>query len=242
MTGPLTRAGRFLRWFGRPFVSQEPSFYRATMACLLASGVFWQMIALNKTYTTRLDCPLHWRYDTARYVALRPLPASVPVVVTGQGWRLLRANLGLGIRPAELRPTPRPGTRYLSPVVWQQGLQTALEGLEVKEWAGDTLRLTFDRLASRLLPLALAGDSAVRYTARFTPDRLLFRGPASVVADLPNPYPVAAPANSEANADDLQLPVTVPALVRAGAATVRVQLVARPASLAHPRRKNRRTS
>ena len=242
MTGPLTRAGRFLQWFGRPFVSQEPSFYRATVACLLASGVFWQMIALNKTYTTRLDCPLHWRYDTARYVALRTLPASVPVVVTGQGWRLLRANLGLGIRPAELRPIPRPGTRYLPSVAWQQGLQAALEGLEVKEWAGDTLRLTFDRLASRWLPLALAGDSADRYTAHFIPDRLLFRGPASVVAALPNPYPVAAPAASEVDADDLRLRVVVPALVRTATPTVQAQLVVRPSSQTRLRRKNRRTS
>ena len=113
MIGPLTRAGRFLRWCLRPFAIQEPSFYRAVTACLLAAGLFWQMNALNKTYTTRLNVPLAWRFDTARYVPLRPLPTALPVVVTGEGWRLLRANLGLGVKPLELRPASRRGTRYL---------------------------------------------------------------------------------------------------------------------------------
>ena len=222
MVGPLTRAGRFVRWFARPFVSQEPSFYRAAAACLLASGVFWQMNALNKTYTTRISCPLQWHYDTARYVALRPLPAAVPVTVKGQGWRLLRANLGLGIRPAALRPRARVGTRYLPAAAWQQSLRAALEGLEVSEWAGDTLRLTFDRLRTRTLPLALAPDSTHAYTARFTPARLAFRGPASVLAALPSPYPVALPARRKPG--PMQLTVAVPPLVRPHAATVQAEL------------------
>ena len=73
MIGPLTPAGRLLRWFVRPFASREPSFYRAVTACLLAASVFWQMNALNKTYTTELNYPLAWRYDARRYVPLQPL-------------------------------------------------------------------------------------------------------------------------------------------------------------------------
>ena len=63
MDGPLTRAGGLVRWFVRPFAGQEPSFYRAITACLLAASLFWQMNALNKTYTTRLNYPLAWHYD-----------------------------------------------------------------------------------------------------------------------------------------------------------------------------------
>ena len=176
MDGPLNRAGRLLRWFVRPFAGQEPSFYRAITACLLAAGLFWQMNALNKTYTTRLNFPLAWHYDSAHYVPLRPLPAALPVTVTGQGWRLLRANLGWGTHPADLRPVPLPGTRYLPADAWRRGLQNALEGVQVTEWAGDTLRLTFDRYASRRLPLALPPDSARRYKASFTPAAVTFQG------------------------------------------------------------------
>ena len=225
MDGPLNRAGRLLRWFVRPFAGQEPSFYRAITACLLAAGLFWQMNALNKTYTTRLSFPLAWHYDSVRYVPLRPLPAKVAVTVTGQGWRLLRANLGWGTHPADLRPVPLPGTRYLPDEAWRRGLQSALEGVQVNEWSGDTLRLTFDRYASRRLPLALPLDSARRYKATFTPAAVTFRGPSSQVQALASPYAVAVPApDAEGNAE---VPLVVPVRMRASVATVRVHMARR---------------
>lgn len=227
MDGPLNRAGRLLRWFVRPFAGQEPSFYRAITACLLAAGLFWQMNALNKTYTTRLNFPLAWHYDSARYVPLRPLPAKVAVTVTGQGWRLLRANLGWGTRPAALRPVPYPGTRYLPDEAWRRGLQNALEGVQVNEWSGDTLRLTFDRYASRRLPLALAlpSDSARRYKATFTPAVVTFRGPSSQVQALPSPYPVSVPAIDKGS--NAEVPVVAPARIRPSVSVVRVHVVRR---------------
>ena len=225
MNGPLTRAGTLLRWFVRPFAGQEPSFYRAITACLLAAGLFWQMNALNKTYTARLNFPLAWHYDSARYVPLRPLPARVAVSVTGQGWRLLRANLGWGTHPADLRPVPYPGTRYLPDESWRRGLQNALEGVQVNEWSGDTLRLTFDRIAARRLPLALPPDSARRYKATFTPAVVTFRGPSSLVQALPNPYPVPVPApDKDGNAEAALL---VPVRMRASAASVHMHAVRR---------------
>jgi hypothetical protein len=236
MDGPLNRAGRLLRWFVRPFAGQEPSFYRAVTACLLAAGLFWQMNALNKTYTTRLSCPLAWHYDSARYVPLRPLPTALPVTVTGQGWRLLRANMGWGTRPADLRPVPLPGTRYLPPDAWRRGLQNALEGVQVNEWAGDTLRLTFDRYATRRLPLALVFDSVHKQAVRFVPAVVSFRGPAMLVNDLPSPYPVAIPPGTS-DADGSEIELVTPAGVRPSAATVHVG----PAAAAPARSRTRST-
>ena len=226
MDGPLNRAGWLLRWFVRPFAGQEPSFYRAITACLLAAGLFWQMNALNKTYTTRLNYPLAWHYDSVHYVPMRPLPAALPVTVTGQGWRLLRANLGWGTHPADLRPVPLPGTRYLPATAWRRGLQNALEGVQITEWAGDTLRLTFDRYASRQLPLALPPDSARRYRASFTPAVVTFRGPASLVQALPNPYLIAPPqASAPGKAEEVEVEATVvtPARIRASVPTVQLR-------------------
>ncbi len=236
MPGPLNRANRLLQWFVRPFEGQEPSFYRAVTACLLAAGLFWQMNALNKTYTTQLDFPLAWHYDSAKYVPLRPLPAALPVTVTGQGWHLLRANLGWGTHPADLRPVPLPGTRYLPADTWRRGLQAGLEGMQVTEWAGDTLRLTFDRYATRKLPLALPPDSAAFYTARFTPAAVTFRGPASLVNALPSPYPMALPAYDADQAAGIAVAVECPARVRPSVGTVQVQRTPRLPGAGHSRR------
>ncbi|GAB3331179.1 hypothetical protein GCM10027511_39710 [Hymenobacter humi] len=229
MDGPLNRAGRLLRWFVRPFAGQEPSFYRAVTACLLAAGLFWQMNALNKTYTTRLNLPIAWHYDSAHYVPLRTLPEALPVTVTGPGWQLLRANLGWGTQPADLRPVPLPGTRYLPANAWRRGLQNALHGMQVNEWAGDTLRLTFDRYATRLLALALPRDSARYYTARFTPATVTFRGPASLINALPDPYPVAlTQALASIEDDEVEVGLKTPSRVRPSVSTVRMQLTPRP--------------
>ncbi|MBF9223439.1 YbbR-like domain-containing protein [Hymenobacter ruricola] len=239
MDGPLNRAGRLLRWFVRPFAGQEPSFYRAVTACLLAAGLFWQMNALNKTYTTRLSCPLAWHYDSARYVPLRPLPTALPVTVTGQGWRLLRANMGWGVRPADLRPVPLPGTRYLPPAAWRRGLQNALENVQVTEWAGDTLRLTFDRFATRRLPLVLVSDTVPAPVVRFSPAVVAFRGPATLINSLPNPYPVALPPGSN-DPEGTEIELVVPARVRASASVVRAQRAGAP--VAPAQRGRRRAS
>lgn len=243
MMGPLTPASRLLRWFVRPFASREPSYYRAITACLLAAGVFWQMNALNKTYTTELNYPLAWRYDTRRYVPLVPLPTTVPVTVTGQGWRLLRCNLQVGVRPAELRPRPQPAARpvAVSDKALRRSLEAAFENLQIKPVAAPPLMVAFDRLGTRRLALALApADSLRPYTVRFTPESLTFSGPASLLARLPVPYPVALPAApAGSSTGEVQLPVSAPAGVQVSAAVVQVRLQPRPATEASPRLRSR---
>lgn len=237
MAGPLTPAGRLLRWFVRPFASQETSFYRAVTACVLAAGVFWQMNALNKTYTTELDYPLVWRYDARRYVPLQPLPATVPVTVTGQGWRLLRCNLKIDVRPAELRPRAVLSLREVSAPALRRSLEAAFENLQLKPVAAAPLPVAFDRLGTRRLPLTLAPNDSVRpYAVRFIPESLTFSGPASLLARLPSPYPVALPAApAGSSTGEVQLPVAAPPGVQVSAALVQVRLqqVAQPGQLGH---------
>ncbi|GAB3727881.1 hypothetical protein GCM10027594_09970 [Hymenobacter agri] len=116
-------------------------------------------------------------------------------------------------------------TRYLPDEAWRRGLQNALEGVQVNEWSGDTLRLTFDRYVSRRLPLALPPDSARRYRATFAPAVVTFHGPSSLVHALPNPYPVAVPVpDKDGNAE---LALLAPARMRASATTVRVHVTRR---------------
>ena len=104
-------------------------------------------------------------------------------------------------------------------------LQNALEGVQVNEWSGDTLRLTFDRVLTRRLPLALPADSVRRYTATFTPAAVTFRGPSSLVQALRSPYSVALPAPDKDG--NVEIPLIAPAQMRVSAATVRVHLVRR---------------
>ncbi|WP_324673720.1 hypothetical protein [Hymenobacter sp. GOD-10R] len=228
----LVRTVRLLRWFTRPFSGQEGSYWRAVTACFLAASTFWLLNALNKTYTTRITYPVVWQYDTKRYVPLSPLPTEVAVNVTGRGWKLLRKNLMIDVKPAEVRLRRLPATRFVTGSTLRPVLQASMEGLQFNYMLTDTLWVEFDRRVRREIPLALspaANGSALPYAARFQPASVVFEGPASMVNRLSNPYPVHLPqAPAGSSNGDISVPIGGPALVRTNVEAVRVRLQPRP--------------
>ena len=220
-----------LRWFVSPFFGQERSYWRAVTACFLVASTFWLLNALNKTYTTRITYPLACRYDESRFVPVQPLPTEVALNVTGRGWKLLRRQLLLDVKPAELN-LRTPATRYLTADALRPALQQAMDGLQFNYLLSDTLWVNLDRLVSRRLPLALSpatDGAALPYDARFEPAEVVFKGPASKVDNLPDPYPVHLPqAPAGSTTGDIQVPIGGPELVRTNVEDVRVRLVRRP--------------
>ena len=69
----------------------------------MAASFFWLMTALNKeNYSLRLDYPIHFSYNENLYVPVKPLPQTVSVNVSGDGWNLLRKSwLTFAERPVE---------------------------------------------------------------------------------------------------------------------------------------------
>ncbi len=230
---PLARSARLLRWFASPFYGQESSYWRAVTACFLAASTFWLLNALGKTYTTRIVYPLTWRYDDMSYIPVQPLPTEVAVNVTGRGWKLLRKQLLLDVKPAEiLLSRGLPALRYVTGTAVRPALQAAMEGLQFNYLISDTLWVSFDRLLSRQLPLTLspaADGSALPYAARFEPKTIVFQGPARQVEALANPYPVHLPqAPASSTNGTLRVPIGGPQLVTTNVAEVQVRLQARP--------------
>lgn len=228
----LARSSRLLRWFISPFYGQERSYWRAVTACFLAASTFWLLNALNKTYTTRITYPLAWRYDSRRYIPVRPLPTEVAVNVTGRGWKLLRKNLLLDVKPAEVRLGRLPATRFVTGQSLRPALQAAMESLQFNYILNDTLWVEFDRLITRRVPLALSPNtdgSALPYAAVFTPESIAFRGPAATVNRLGSPYPVHLPqAPASSSEGTMRVPIGGPALVETDVQDVRVRLQPRP--------------
>jgi len=96
-------ASQVLRRLLRPLAGQEPRFYRGVLACFLIASTLWMLRALSKSYTATLSYPVSWHYSAGRYHPVRALPASVPIEVRGNGWRLLSRAVGLHLPPAEVR-------------------------------------------------------------------------------------------------------------------------------------------
>ena len=102
--------------FLRPLAAQEPSFYRAVVACFLIAGTLWMLRGLNNVHAAALHYPVTWHYNRQRYHPARPLPPTLLIEVKGRGWRLLSRALGLSEPPAEVR-LRLPGTPpYRSPL------------------------------------------------------------------------------------------------------------------------------
>lgn len=207
------------------------------LLCLLAASTFWLLNALNKSYTTRISYPIQFNYDSDTLVPIRPLPEEVVVNVTGQGWRLLRKSMRIDVRPVELTLRNLPAATYLTGSSLRPSLSNLLDGLELNFIATDTLFFRFDYLVERTIPVAVdttlveAGDNHVLVPpVEITPDSITFRGPASMVDSLPEPFVVYPPAHQITTPFQTTLPIEFDnkEMVQASASEVQVQFDVAP--------------
>jgi len=73
--------------------------WRAVSLCVLVAGVFWVFNALNKQYSTNIRFPLLFEFDGEKYAIAKPLPKSINLNVTGNGWDLFRKHFGMNVSP-----------------------------------------------------------------------------------------------------------------------------------------------
>lgn len=70
--------------------------------CIAGAIVFWLFNALNKVYTTDINCPFSFIIDESQVAFAKEPPSAIRLEVTGGGWRLLRYLLHLYVQPVEL--------------------------------------------------------------------------------------------------------------------------------------------
>lgn len=205
--------------------------------CFAAASTFWLLNALNKNYTTRIEYPIRFNFNREVLVPLRPLPEEVVLDVTGQGWRLLRSSLGLDVRPAELNLRNLPAATFLTGSSLRPLLSNVLDGVQLNFVVTDTLYFRFDyrvertiRVAVDTAALTLVENHVLVPPVAVEPATVTFRGPASLVDSLPDPFVVPAPTRrlSGAYETTIPLPIPNPELVRANVPEVRVQLNVAP--------------
>ncbi len=162
--------------------------WKALALCIFAAAIFWIFNALNKNYSTNVSFPLQFEFDNAKYIPVEPLPATLILNVSGNGWELFRKSLGLKVpnialsleRPVETRKIV---ASTLSPVVAGQ-----IGSLTVNYIVSDTLRLKIETRISRKIKL-MADLKDVTFKNNFgrissvviLPDSILIEGPKSLV-------------------------------------------------------------
>ena len=165
--------------------------WKALALCFIAAAVFWIFNALNNNYAANLKFPLQFEFDNTKYIAVEPLPATLTLNVSGNGWEIFRESLGLKI-PSISLPLERPAdtrkivTTTLSPIVASQ-----IGALQVNFIVTDTLRLEIEPKLTRKLNLK-ADVSELSFKQNFgqtsptvlLPDSVVLEGPKSFVESL----------------------------------------------------------
>lgn len=158
---------------------------------MFAAAIFWIFNALNKDYSTNLSLPLQVQFDESKFATAEAIPGTIIVNVSGNGWELLRKNLGQKVptiailleRPSEVH---RIAGSALAPQVTSQ-----LGPLQLNFVVMDTLRLTIEPKVSRKVQLT-ADISSVTFKRnmgkiseiKVLPDSVLLEGPKSFVEAL----------------------------------------------------------
>ena len=162
--------------------------WKALALCLFTASVFWIFNALNKNYATNLRFPLQFEFDNTKYVAVEPLPATLTLNVSGNGWEIFRESLGLKI-PSIAMPLERPAEIHkivattLSPIVASQ-----IGPLQVNFIVTDTLRLKIEpkitrriKLKADMSELSFKKDFGQTSPVVLLPDSVILEGPKSFV-------------------------------------------------------------
>lgn len=171
--------------------------------CIAAATTFWILNALNKdNYTTIVDYPIAWEYNLEDYVAVRPLPKSVQIQISGNGWDLLRKYFKLNEPPFVIylaepaaknfiltSDLKRPLGEFITP--------TLLEGL-----LEDSISYQIDRIETRKVKpvldsagYSLAKNTEIEGEIGFSPIQITITGPTSLLDLYQDGFPVSLNEN-----------------------------------------------
>jgi hypothetical protein len=170
------------------------------MLCLLAAIIFWVFNALNKEYTSNIKFPLRFDYDTVKATPAQPLPTSLLVNVSGNGWELFREGFGYKI-PSLTIPLEKPlevkkivGSTLLPLLANQIGK------LQINYVVTDTLFLQLDQRDTHTYKL-FVDSREISFSEGYgqvspiviLPDSVKLQGPKSLLHKLPDSLVITLP-------------------------------------------------
>ncbi|ADB42285.1 hypothetical protein [Spirosoma linguale] len=186
------------------------------LLCIGAAALFWFLNALNKPgYTLTVEYPIRFVYDDSLFIPTSPLPHTVQVNVSSDGWGLLRHSwLPFRIEPVDYLIKDPLRATAINTSSLAAALAEQVKKLHVNYVVADTLALNFDRHISktvRLLPDSLHMDMAPRFMVssviNMTPRSIQIDGPAKLVKGLPDTIWVRIPRKRISDNYDEELPL-----------------------------------
>jgi hypothetical protein len=185
--------------------------------CVAAATTFWVLNALNKdNYSTIVDCPVQWEYDQKNYIPVKPLPQSIQIQISGNGWDLLRKYFNISGTAYPILLQSPAEKKYLLSADLKRSLGEFITPTQLENVLGDTIHYQIDRIVTKTLRPVLDSLSysfdkniALEGKVNFIPDQLEITGPSSVLEAFEGNYPVALNASKINSNFSGKVPLTV---------------------------------
>ena len=167
--------------------------------CFAAATTFWVLNALNKdNYNTIVDYPIQWEYDQKNYTPINPLPSSIQIQISGNGWDLLRKYFNINGTAYPIQLNSPAEKKYLLTVDLKRGLGEFITPTQLENLLGDTIHYQIDRIVTKTLSpvldtlgYSLDKNIALEGKVNFNPDQLEITGPSSILEAFEGKFPVA---------------------------------------------------
>lgn len=171
--------------------------------CIAAATTFWILNALNKdNYTTIVDYPIQWEYNQEKFFAVKPLPESVPIQISGNGWDLLRKYFKLN-EPPFIINLAEPSTRnYILTSDLKRPLGDFITPTTLIGLLKDSIEYHIDPIETRKLnpvldttSFSMAKNVEIEGEVTFIPNQVTLSGPSSLLDSFDGKFPVSLDEN-----------------------------------------------
>jgi len=209
---------------------------RVILLCVFGATTFWFFNALNENYSTTLNYPLNFIYDTDNYVAVESPPENVQINVTGLGWNLFRNSLGIKVTPLDIRLEEPAETKKIVSASVPGLINDQLDELQLNYVLTDTLFVNIDHKISKKFLLiidsaniSLEDNFRIVSPLQYSPDSVELQGPSRIIRNLPDTILVGIPQEEIDENYDEDVSINLPngRLIRRNPPTVSVQFEAK---------------
>lgn len=171
---------------------------KVVVLCVAAATTFWILNALNKDdYTTIVDFPVEFEYNHESYMAVKDLPKTVEIEISGNGWDLLRKYFNINNTPYTIELENPSSQSYMMTADLKRGLSEFLSPTQLVSMVQDSLEFKIDKIQTiRLTPVldsmsyTLSKNYRMLDKPTFDPGQITVTGPTSLLDVLEGKYPV----------------------------------------------------
>jgi hypothetical protein len=164
----------------------------------MAATTFWILNALNKdNYNTIVDYPIQWEFDRENYVPVQPLPKSIQIQISGNGWDLLRKYFNLNEPPFSIILAEPSSRNFILTSDLKRPLGEFITPTQLEGLLEDTIHFQIDRIVSKTLsPIldttaySLAKNIQIEGEPNFNPKKITLKGPSSLLEAFEGKFPV----------------------------------------------------